>query len=141
MLLMKGEEVVCVATFRIFGEKLAEMPFICTRVKFRRQECVDFSWMNCRSRKAVVTCSSRTIENMDVIFWIHKDDIFRVVRTTKSHISHISWYSHVSQVLEEAIYFKLLINRLLTHYGTAMYNRGLSTMTEVNSMSHKTYLE
>ncbi|PKA57397.1 hypothetical protein AXF42_Ash013584 [Apostasia shenzhenica] len=37
MLLMKGDELVSVATFRVFGETLAEMPLIGTRIKFRHQ--------------------------------------------------------------------------------------------------------
>ncbi|KAG0476945.1 hypothetical protein HPP92_013786 [Vanilla planifolia] len=117
MLLMKGEEVVCVATFRIFGEKLAEMPFICTRVKFRRQGMCRLLMDELQKllsslavERLLLPAVQELLKTWTSSFWIHKDDIFRVVRTTKSHISHISWYSHVSQVLEEAIYFKLLIN-------------------------------
>lgn len=37
MLLQKGDRIVTVATFRVFGDKLAEMPFIGTHPKYRFQ--------------------------------------------------------------------------------------------------------
>ncbi|KAL5988241.1 hypothetical protein ACLOJK_036004 [Asimina triloba] len=37
MILEKGEEVVSAAAIRIYGEKVAEMPLICTQFKYRQQ--------------------------------------------------------------------------------------------------------
>ncbi|PKA60272.1 chromodomain-helicase-DNA-binding protein 4 [Apostasia shenzhenica] len=37
MLLEKEDELISVATFRVYGEKIAEMPLVGTRVKYRRQ--------------------------------------------------------------------------------------------------------
>ncbi|MQL80552.1 hypothetical protein Taro_013010 [Colocasia esculenta] len=37
MLLQRGDELISVATFRVFGEKVAEMPLVGTRVQYRRK--------------------------------------------------------------------------------------------------------
>ncbi|KAL2346477.1 hypothetical protein Fmac_000477 [Flemingia macrophylla] len=37
VVLEKGEQVVSVATIRIFGKRVAEIPFVATRMQFRRQ--------------------------------------------------------------------------------------------------------
>ncbi|KAF3331759.1 hypothetical protein FCM35_KLT03165 [Carex littledalei] len=37
IILEKEDEVVAVAAFRVRGDKIAELPFVCTRLKYRRQ--------------------------------------------------------------------------------------------------------